>query len=254
MKVLRRTERELVLQERPGLVWLVGGLFTIAGLLVAAISTDKLFGAAFALVGLVLLLAFANYVTSTFDLTAGRFTRTVKGLIRRSEASCLLADIVGLRVEQGLSSRPSRSYRLALVLRSGDRLPLTTSYSTGRQDKERVAEVIRVFLELNDPGELPLPGFGDMVGLMFDSQGAQKLSDLYGGVVAEHEATVERNPDNLEAQSQLAIALAMQNKPDQARAHLTAARDIAARDGHAKLAAQFDLMLTKLDEATNRAH
>ncbi len=242
----------LELQEQPWLVWLVGGLFVASGLFVALRSTDTLFGVAFAVLGSGLVLGFARTVTCTFDLDARRFTRMQTGLFRRRQSENPIDAIVGVRLEQGHGSHPSQSHRIALVLSSGERVPLTTSYSTGKDDKEQIAAGIREFLNLTDPGDVPLPGFGDMVRMMFDPQAARRLSTLSGGVLAEHEEAVRRDPNNVESRRQLATALVMQNRPDEARTHLVVARKLVAHGGHAELVTQFDAMIENLDAAVNR--
>lgn len=252
MKVLRQAERELVLRERPWLVWLVGGLFAVSGGFVALRSSDVLFGVAFGILGVGLILAFANTVTCTFDLDAGRFTRLSKGLLRSGQTGHPIDDIVGVRIEQG-RARGSRSYRVALVLSTSAQVPLTSSYSTGKKDKEHIAGLIRDLLRLTDPGDVPIPGFVDMFRMMSDPDAARRLSSLYGGLVAEQEEALRRDPDNVEAHRQLATALAMQNRPEEARAHLELARDAIARNGNSRLAAEFDGMLKQLDDARSRA-
>lgn len=151
MKIAEQGAARLVLREKPRLVWLAGGLSVAAGAGVAIASEEKLFAAGFAVVGAVLILAFANTVTATFNRDTGRFTRSVTGPMRNSLILHSISEITGVEVEASPSGTPSRAHRLVLTLASGSRLPLTTSYSGGLKDKQRLAGTIREFLGL-DPG------------------------------------------------------------------------------------------------------
>lgn len=252
MKVVQQTAGRLVLQEKPWLVWLVGGLFVVAGSGVALMSSERLFGAAFAVTGAVLILGFANTVTATFDRDARRFTRSITGLLRNSETGHPLGEVVSIDVEASPSANPSRAHRLVLGLSTGARFPLTSSYSSGKQDKEQTAGVIRQFLDLRGAPDVPLPGFRDMVSMMFDPNAAERLGEMYGGAVAAYEEIVRREPDSIEARRQLGVALALQNRGAEARPHLEAARDLAARRGNPALAAEIDEMLRRLNQAASR--
>jgi hypothetical protein len=166
MTIVERTSARLVLQEKPWLVGLVGGSFAMAGGYVALISDERLFGLAFVVVGVGLILAFANNVTAVFDRGTSRFTRSIRGLVRNTEISHPLGDIVSVRVEASRSGNPSRSYRVALGLSSRTSVPLTTGYSSGKVDKERLAVVIREFLHLPEAPEVRDLSARELVGLL----------------------------------------------------------------------------------------
>lgn len=249
MKIAEQTEGRLVLQEKPWLVLLVGGLFVIAGLVVAVGAGEPLAGVGSAILGALVILAFGNTVTATFDKSAGRFTRSVRGLIRNSDVTHPLPEVAGVAVDASPSANPSRGYRMAVTLASGARVPLTTSYSSGKSGKEQTAAAIRQFLGLQHVPEAGIPGFGDMARLMFDPNAAERLGEMFGGPVAEYEAILSRDPDNLEARRQLGLALAMQGKPREAREHFEAARGLAARRGNTALAAEIDETLRRMTGA-----
>jgi hypothetical protein len=156
----------LVVKSRPWLETLVGGLF-IAGGTWALVSGEAVFGGGFIVAGLVLIGVFANVVTSTFDKTSGQFTRRLRGVVRRTSASHALSDITAVRIETtNTADSPSKSYRVVLVLKSGKRVPVSSSFSSGREDKERLASEIRRFLGLPDVREPDPPGFGEMIAAM----------------------------------------------------------------------------------------
>jgi hypothetical protein len=165
MQVVQQTEGKLVLQERPWLVWGVSALLAGAGLFVALTSDERLFGAAFVVVGVAAVLLGGQTVTCTFDRATGQVTRETRGWPRSGRVQRPLADVRGVRLTQG-SGR--QTYRVELALPSGDRLPLTTTYSSGKADQETTARLIRDFLGLPDPGELQVPGIRDLVGIVLD--------------------------------------------------------------------------------------
>jgi hypothetical protein len=251
MKVVEHTAGKLVLQDRPWLIWLVGGLFVVAGSWVALTSDERLIGAAFAVTGAVLILALANTVTATFDRGLGRFTQSSRGVVRNSETAHALSEVVSVGVHQSHSGRPSRTHRLVLGLSSGARVPLTPIFSSGKADKDRVAATIRQFLDLQELPETPIPGFGDMFRTMFDPNAGKRLGELFGGSTSQLEELVRRDPGNIEARQQLGTALAMQNRVAEAREHLQAARGLAASRGNPALAAQLDEMLARMNDAAS---
>lgn len=176
MKIARQTEGTLVLHDTPWLIWLVGVSF-LAGGLVAFFSNEKIFGGAFVLVAVFLILAFANTVTSEFNRTTGRFRRTTRGILRNNEIAHALGEIVDVDVVASASGNPSRSYRVVLTLASGEHVPLTPSYSSGKDDKERLAATVRQFLNLQQGPAMP--GFGEMVGMMFDPNAVERVQKLH---------------------------------------------------------------------------
>jgi hypothetical protein len=153
------------MRERPWLVWGVGALLAGAGLFVALTSDERLFGAAFVAVGVGALLLGGRTTTLTFDRATGQVTRELRGWPRSSQLRRPLGDVKGVRVVQGTDRQ---TFRVELAFPAGERLPLTTSYGSGKADKEATARLIRAFLDLPDPGELQAPGIRDLVGMVLD--------------------------------------------------------------------------------------
>lgn len=156
----------LVFESKPWLETIVGVLF-FAGGVWALVYGEVIFGGGFIIAGLLLMAVFANVITSTFDKGTGRFTRSLRGLIRRNTISHPLTDITGVRVEStSTTDSPSKSYRVMLVLRSRKRVPIFSGFSSGKADKERQAAEIRRFLNLPDVEPSKDISFGDMIKLM----------------------------------------------------------------------------------------
>jgi len=163
MSIVENTGTTLVIQFKPWLESLVGVLFAAAGAW-AFFAGERVFGGGFFVAGAVLILVFANVVTCRFDRTAGRFTRSTRGPVRRSDISHALEEITDVRVQASSSAgSPSKSYRVVLGLQSGARVPIGSGYTSGKADKERLASAIRRFLNLPDVADPPTPGFLDLI-------------------------------------------------------------------------------------------
>lgn len=163
----------LVFRHTPWLEWLVGLAF-IGGGVAAFVGGERVFGGGFIAAAAGLILGFANTVTNSFDRGTGRLTCSTKGLLRNREVSYPLGDIRKVYVEASPTANPSRRYRVALSLNSGVRVPLTTAYSSGKADKERMASQIRQFLNLPEPPEVSTPGFGEVVGMLFEKRDSDR--------------------------------------------------------------------------------
>jgi hypothetical protein len=253
MTTIEQASNRLVIQYKPWLAWLVGVLFIVGGLWPMT-AGEPLFGGAFVLAGVGIVLGLANTVTSGFDLTTRRFTQSTKGLIRNKELIHPIDEITQVRVVQGNSSAnsPSRTYTIVAALRSGARVQIPSHTGGGKAQKEQLAADIRGFLNLADMPEPKIPGFGDLFALMRDPNPAQRLGEMFGGTATELEAIVRRDPANLEAREQLATTLAMQNRPAEARAHLVAARDLAKQRRNDDRVARLDEMIARLTSAADR--
>ena len=156
----------LVIRHTPWLEWLVG-LLLLAGGTWAFAGGERIFGAGFIIAAIVLIVLVAATVTSTFDPLTRRFTRSMKGLVRRNEQIHAFDDIKAVRVQSVSSgSSPSRTYRVVLVLKSGANVPVTSGYSSGQRDKERLAAEIRRALGLPEAPELADFGMRDIIELM----------------------------------------------------------------------------------------
>lgn len=250
MKVTRRTETELELHESPAFVWLVLGVFGAGGAWVLVHEGRPVL--AVALVAAAALAGLAVGITTTcrFDRDGGELICTSGSLLRSTEARHPLPEIVGVRTQRS-AAHMSRATRVVLTMASGAVVPLTSQFGSGTAEHERAAKAVRAFLGLPEPVDPPVPGFGELFRMALDPKAAQGFASRYAGSIAQHEDTVHRRPDDVDARRQLATALALGDRPVEARMHLEHARDAAARAGNDTLASQLDEAIRRLDAAVS---
>ena len=136
---------------RPWLAWLLGLLFSVAGLyLLIELWNSPLMGLIFLAAGLGVLLIFGRVTSLTLDRLAGTATLRQFGLPRTTR-TVPLADVCGAVVESHRSSRGGSTYRVVLALRSGASLPLGGIYESGWRAKNAQAQRINHFLGVDPP-------------------------------------------------------------------------------------------------------
>ncbi len=121
---------------------------------------DRLFGYSigglFFMCGLVIMGKVFDSLTAVFDKSQGKLYLHEVSLFSNRRHEYPLYQILKVDVEEKTDSDGDRSYCLGVVLRSGERLPLTVSFvSPSKQDEENKATQIRQFLGLRgaDPEE-----------------------------------------------------------------------------------------------------
>lgn len=93
----------------------------------------------------------AGRVTSClFDKTRGSFTLKRQGLFGTKVIEHRIREIADVQVEESKYGKGSTSYRVTIVLVSGDRLPITLTYVFDTTLAQETAECIRRFLNLNN--------------------------------------------------------------------------------------------------------
>ncbi len=148
----------------------VGGSFLLFGVF-AVLFSGGFFAALFALLGLVLVI-FVEIETITFDKNLGHMTikrhkpliakrKFIKQLLQRISGQeiqetklikHLLQDISNVEIQQ-TSDSESTKYRICIVLHSGERVPLTSGFTTGSLGGyHKEAEVIATFLNIRNYG------------------------------------------------------------------------------------------------------
>jgi hypothetical protein len=128
---------QVIFKEYPLAWWLFGLAFLLVGLPLLKIDRElvalTLFGA--------VVIAFASILTVTVDKGNGKLNLRYRSLVRASNKSYLLSEIDFVNVAE--DSERERMYRVELVLRSRDVVPLRSFYSIGKAGKERRARQLR---------------------------------------------------------------------------------------------------------------
>jgi hypothetical protein len=110
------------------------------------------FGGLFFVCGLAIMAPVFDSLTAIFDKSQGKFYLHQISLFSNCRHEYPLYQILKVDVEEKTDSDGDCSYRLGVVLRSGERLPLTMSFvsPSQKQDEENKATQIRQFLGLRD--------------------------------------------------------------------------------------------------------
>jgi hypothetical protein len=174
-------------------------------------------------VGLAIVLFGGKVMTCDFDKSMGQLTLTQRGLLGAKTIQHPLHHLSGLRLEQSRGSKGGYTYRLALLLKSGETLPLTSYYDSGRRGKEKMAEQVCNFLGLpnlqtehEDP--INLAQLGNVMSMVVGGKGKRQET------ITDCQNQIRQDPYNDEAYYTLAMALVMQGEKDNARRILEAGR------------------------------
>jgi hypothetical protein len=145
------TAERVVLRDYP--LW-----FWLPGVLTIAVSTEILQNTSerllFWLLG-VAVIAVAPILTVTVDHGRETLRLQYRYLLHVSNKTYPLSQIRFVNVAE--DSEGERMYRLELVLRSGETVPLRNGYSVGKALKERRAQRLRLAIGLAQAGGLIIP-------------------------------------------------------------------------------------------------
>ncbi len=123
-------------------VLLLGGF--VIGAMALGIGEGELLKAAAIAVGLGVLFAVLSPITiSTFDRRGNAYEVSRRGMLRSSVKSGPLTDVAGVYSDEALTDN---SYRVVLMLNSGEQILLSRWWTESRRRSERVARRITEFL------------------------------------------------------------------------------------------------------------
>jgi hypothetical protein len=142
---------QVVFKDYPLIFWVMGSLFLFVG--AAPFGWDAQLRIMMSLGG-VLLIAFPSILVVSVDRARGMLSLRYRSLIRVSTKTYPLNDISLVNVAQDWEGE--RMYRLELILRSGEVVPLRNGYSVGKGHYERRARRLRAALQVG--GEVTGPG------------------------------------------------------------------------------------------------
>lgn len=147
LNILEQTSNKLVFRLRPTFDWGFGVAFGGAGLifLLLADYTPMISGFLFFLSFLTM--ALSSVKTCTFDQERDRMTIKRQSLFGKKILNHSINEISDVEVEHS-SGNAGSVYRVTLILSYGKNVPLTRSYTSGFEEKQRIAELINNFLNL----------------------------------------------------------------------------------------------------------
>ncbi|MBD0335605.1 MAG: hypothetical protein ICV62_08955, partial [Cyanobacteria bacterium Co-bin13] len=190
--------------------------------------------------GIALTLFVGKVVTCDFDKGMGQLTFTQRGLLKTETIRHPLHHLVGVTLQRSSGSKGGYTYRVAMVLKSGETLPLTSYYDSGKRDKEKTADTIRSFLGLSaspdwheDP-TVTLTQVGNVMNLVVGGKGKRQET------IADCQNQIRQDPYNADAYYTLAMALVMQGEKEHARQILEAGRVRCMQNGEAEKALRLD--------------
>jgi tetratricopeptide (TPR) repeat protein len=184
------------------------------------------------------------------DKTLGILTLDKYNLISNSQAEYNIRDIKGLTLQTSTGSKGSKTYRVALVMASGDYIPFTSYYSSGFNQQQQTVDIISKFINLEPIIEhepmISLPEVfslvKDMVGLKFMNLQKREAK------LATLQEAVRNNPDDAEANYQYGLALSILQKNDEAQPFLATAQRLFSNQGEWQKVQQIDAILNSLNQ------
>lgn len=147
VKCLEQTPNKLVFRVRPTFGWGCGVFFGGAGLILLVDRTHLYISGFFFFLSL-LIIALSSVKTCTFDKERSRMTIKRQHWFGEKILEHSINEISDVQIEHTSSSEGSRIYRVTLILSSGEKLPLTRSYTSGIEEKQYIANLIKYFLNL----------------------------------------------------------------------------------------------------------
>jgi hypothetical protein len=145
-------QKEVILKDYPIGLWLGGGISIAMSLMLVLfvggqdeemrwpLLISMVIGLPLALLGAVL--------TVSLDSGRGVLHLHYRSLLHHSTKEYPVSDVAAVLIGSSRSSKGGRTYRVELVLKSGERVPLRSYYSSGRDGKESQAARLRAALGL----------------------------------------------------------------------------------------------------------
>lgn len=203
------------------------------------------FGGLFVIAGLAFAVIFGSVITCSIDKSLGTFVLQSNRLVHRSRKEYALRDLYGVTVEFHRTNRGGRTYRVALVMQSGDRVPLTAYYSSGLNKKQQTADRICAFLNLksiqDDDRDSTVQ---DIISTVQRLAGlAFRGNEDRDTILAELQQSVLQNPDDAEANYQLGLALYFLKQHDEAKPLLERAKRRFSLEGQGQKVHHIDALL-----------
>ncbi|WP_414542714.1 tetratricopeptide repeat protein [Nostoc sp. CCY0012] len=207
-----------------------------------------LFGGLFAVVGLAVAVLMGKVVVCNIDKTLGQLTLANYGLLGNSQTEYRTRDIHGVTVQKSVSSKGGKTYRVALVMNSGEYIPFTAYYSSGFRQHQQTADHISQFLNLKSIEEQHqspsmqevFSAVKDVIGLAFTGKAEDNLEKLQQAVV--------NNPEDAEANYQYGFTLYFLQRYQEAKPVLEKAKRLFIMNEKVQKVQQIDSLLQSLNQ------
>ncbi|WP_414527128.1 tetratricopeptide repeat protein [Nodularia chucula] len=208
-----------------------------------------LFGGLFVFVGLAVAVVMGKVVVCDIDKTLGQLTLAQYGIIGNSQTEYRTCDIRAVTLQKAVSSKGDSTYRLALVMHSGEYIPFTSYYSSGFRQQQKTSDIISQFLNLqslpeNDHVMLLKEGFSKFknvanLGLMNQQQREDQIAHLQQAVI--------NNRHDAEANYQYGFALYVLQRHQEAQPFLAEGKRLFGLAGEQEKVQYIDSLLQSLN-------
>src|SRR4051812_1403506 len=131
----QKNGEQVVYRDYPLLLWFLG----VIALILSWVADEFVGRLVFALLAMASI-GFMSILTVAVDHTRGTLDLRYRALFRDSTKVYSVNDVCLVTV---VEDGGEGTYRIQLVLRSGEKVPLRSSYSAGKRGKERVARRLR---------------------------------------------------------------------------------------------------------------
>ncbi|MBE9057495.1 hypothetical protein [Sphaerospermopsis sp. LEGE 08334] len=106
-----------------------------------------LYASVFVIADLLIVIFLGKVLICHIDKTLGTLTLEYQGLFDKSQKEYKIRDIQFMTVQK-TSSKSGSTYRVAMVMQSGEQIPFTSYYTSGLHNKQKTVENISRFLDL----------------------------------------------------------------------------------------------------------
>jgi hypothetical protein len=219
-----------------------------------SISNDNwiwmfLIAAIFSGVGLMVILSMGRVVTCEFDKLAQSVKITRRGLLGETTILRPLQHIQTVTLETSHGSKGSTTYRVALGMSNGEAIPLTSYFSSGREEKWRTADRIARFLGVSPT--LPLHGWRMPLNLPDLLRLGRSQPEARQDTTIRDRQTLDQNPLDSQARTNLIVSLWLDGKHEEAIALGEELKQMLGSQGQAAGVAQVDQLIAMLRSKTS---
>lgn len=245
IKIVQRTSSQLTLRAYPYSIWLSGVLLVAAGVIMNPAFNNQVLGV-MSIIGLVMIASMGHITTCELDKLSGRFTLKRRGLLNQTAIEYPLHHIQGMRITSRKARKHnSTSYQLNFVLASEVLVPFEAFSTSDYSNQEAAAKTICTFLGLGW-SEGTSCSMGGLNFLKFLTM-TLKMAGQRDSAIAKYQEKIRLNPDDINAHSQLAIALTLHGKHKEAQLILEPLREHLLAQGKTKKTEQIKQFLEGLD-------